>query len=51
MKRPVTQLPVSEAITASAWGYTEQQWRALTEHQRQHCRWNITKAPQHKGQS
>ena len=31
---PVTQIPVHEAIIASAWGHTEASWLALTELER-----------------
>lgn len=35
----------SEAITASAWGLSEGQWRGLTDFERAECRRNITAAP------
>ena len=40
-----TRLPLSEALTASAWGISEHEWRRLPETARQHARANITKAP------
>ena len=42
------RMTVSEAITASAWGYDETGWLNLTQHQRAHARTNLTKAPYFK---
>lgn len=37
---PDDRLPVAEALIASAAGYTQQQWCALTDQQRATYRWN-----------
>lgn len=37
---PDDRLPVAEALVASAAGYTQQQWLALTPKQRADHRWN-----------
>ena len=48
-KTPVVPAPerlsVSEARVASAWGYTEQQWRGLTDARRVYCRENLVHGP------
>ena len=36
-----------EARVASAWGFTEQSWLALTDHRRAYYRTNYTKAPRY----
>jgi hypothetical protein len=38
----VTQLPVMDALAASAHGLTEQGWYALTDQERADHRWTIT---------
>jgi hypothetical protein len=43
--KPVTQLPVRDAMIASAWGHTEASWLALTEQERAKARFDHTKAP------
>lgn len=39
------RLPLSEALTASAWGISEHEWRRLPEQARAHARANIVHAP------
>ena len=39
------RLTLSEALTASAWGISEHEWRRLTDKARAHARANITNAP------
>jgi hypothetical protein len=42
---PPPRLTPDEAITASAWGYTEQGWLNLTPQDRAKARTDLTKAP------
>lgn len=50
-QRPVTpednRLPLPDALTASAWGISDHEWRRLTDKDRQHARDNITHARRH----
>jgi len=39
-----SRLDAPDALVASAWGFTEAQWRALTDPQRTHYRATYTKA-------
>lgn len=42
---PPARLAPSEAITASAWGISDHEWRRLPDKARAHARENITNAP------
>lgn len=46
---PVTQLPVHDALVASAFGHTEATWLALTDQERAWHRTNHTKADGFRG--
>lgn len=41
----VTRPEVAEALTMSAWGLNEEQWKMLSEFERRECRRNLTTAP------
>ena len=38
-------LCVADALVASAWGLSEDQWHALTDHERREARRTVTAAP------